>query len=137
MAEYTPNVFAQGGQLAQQAAQSAALRGYTPNAFAGNTAGPQSSNFSAHLSQPVPLDADYISAYQNTPKYNLDLTHLWKSMPTSPIFKPGYTHPQAIEDAVAGVRAQRQLDQQLSQGYYYDDDGNLHPPRTQSGGGND
>ena len=99
---YAPNMFAQG-------AQADALRGYSANPFAGDTAGPQSTNMSAHLSQPNPIDPDIVAAYKQlatdpqAKQYNqtgMDLDRIWRVTPGAAIFKPGYKfNPYALQIA--------------------------------------
>jgi hypothetical protein len=119
MPNYVANPFAAAQPGAKSGAYANALRSYAPNQFAGS-ASPQGP-MAPHLSQPIPLDADLVSAYkalqtdpqaQQYSQSGLDLQKLWRQSPNAPIFKPGYQHnPYAMQRAgqIGRDREQQQM----------------------------
>ena len=120
---YVENPFA-AAPGAQSAAYANALRGYAPNAFAGSV-GSRQTSMAPHLSQPVPLDADLISAYQSfradpeaqrAGQSGVDINQLWRTSPTSPVFKPGYQHNPFVQQRADLTKSKREGFQQYQGG---------------------
>ena len=92
------------------------LRNYVPNP-SGTPVGPQPAGAMApHLSQPIPLDQDLISAYKEimdnkqAQQYNqtgMDIEKVWRTSPNASVFKPGYEHNPYVQARADELRALR------------------------------